>query len=162
MEDRWFGLGDRGRYAGMTTTVYSPCTRQVEVEVIDNPYVAPQAPPNEHVGRPPVRWLAAVGFLTGSVGFVVIYMSIVLPLIPRHRPTPVWPTIIVPLVLSIACAIRTRNVAIAPLACLLGVSAGSLMFAALQNWAGADTHILVPIAVALSVPSLLIAISSRR
>ena len=59
MEDRWFGLGDRGRYAGMTTTVYSPCTRQVEVEVIDNPYAAPQAPPNEHVGRPPAR--AVVG-----------------------------------------------------------------------------------------------------
>ena len=130
--------------------------------MIDNPYEAPKELPHENVVPQTVRRLAAIGFLSGSVGFVVIYMSILLQLIPRHLPIPVWPAILVPLVLSILSAIRTRSLFIAPLACVCGVSSGSLMFAAVRGWDLAEAPIVIPFSVLLSAPSFLIANYSPR
>lgn len=127
-----------------------------------NPYQSPTAPSTGPVSRLPIRWLAAFGLLAASVGFVVVYTTIILHVIPSHRPKPIWPTIIVPFTLSIVSAIRTRNVAFSPMTCLLGITSGSLVFGVLKDWGGAETHIVLPIAAALSLPSLVLAINRRQ
>lgn len=130
--------------------------------MISNPYAAPGTLPHKPHSRVPVRFLAAVGLLASSVGFVIFYMFISLHLIPRGQPTPVWPPIGVPFVLSIWSAVRTRSIAISPLTCLLGVSCIPLVFGILRGWAGADAHVVVPIGVALSAPPLFIIIYLNR
>lgn len=126
-----------------------------------NPYEPPGAFPDHPLARRPVKWLAAIGVVVASVCFVVFYMSFQLPRTPRSRPIPVSPTIVVPFALSIVSAVWTRNLALAPLACFLGMTSGSLMFAAFRGWAGAATHTVVPIAMALSVPSIFVVILRR-
>ena len=130
--------------------------------MIDNPYSAPEAPLNVALVRLPVRRRAALGFLAGSIGFVVIYMTTLFPLMSGRRGPPVLPVLLVPFLLSIVCAYRTRSVAIAPLACILGCCSGSLIGAAFRGWAFSALHLMVPIALRLSVPSIFIATYSRR
>ena len=89
-------------------------------------------------------------------------MLVLLPLVPRHRPLMAWPTVAVPFLLSIAAAVKTRNLIVAPLACFLGMVAGSLMFALVRGWAGATADTVVPVAAILSVPSVFVALAVRR
>lgn len=128
----------------------------------DNPYESPQNADyaESRVRRP--RLPSGAGYIVSSVCFVVLYMTTWLSLAPGYSPVPAWPVIAIPFILSIFAAGRVQRSLVAPFVCLVGIPSSSLVFALFRGWHLAGFQIIVPVSIVLSIPSLLITMSSRR
>ncbi len=125
-----------------------------------NPYEYPREP-QLPVRAPAIRPSTQIMLVAIAVGFVVLYNLLQLRRIPSGRPVPLWPTLLIPFVLSILSAFRSLSVSIPPLTVVLGIMSAVPVFAAARGWRAAEPHIALLIAITLAAPSFFVARSSR-
>lgn len=69
-----------------------------------------------------------------------------------------WPMLIGSCIVSIACALVTKDWAVAPFCCFCSTVAGDLLAGVIRGWSYAQLHICIPLAAGFSIPALLLAL----
>jgi hypothetical protein len=126
-----------------------------------NPYQSPTLPAEapQQRGRSPSVFLGWC-FLLLSTGGALAYTYIDESLLNTRMGG--WPVLIGTSALSIVSAFVSRDWVLAPLCCLVAAVASDVLAAALISIAYAQFHAFIPLAMAFSVPALIIALVLRR
>jgi phosphatidylserine synthase len=123
-----------------------------------NPYQPP------HYDSFPLKWVrypmnpwTQVALIATSITFGAGYQLVQNLRVSSGDPIPIWPHLTIPTLISIAAAIRSKNLLAPPLAALAGIVAGLMVFAAFRGLRATQLEITLPIALLCSIPSLCIA-----
>ncbi len=143
------------RYPSFTESERAKPRPQAEL----NPYAPPQT-----TGRAQSEEAAethrdsteiAAGFLAASVALALAYTYCDEILIGTRYGA--WPLLFGAAAISLVCAVWTRSWLLAPLCCFAGTISGDLLAAVVRDWAYAQFHYCVPLAIGFSLPSLVVA-----
>jgi hypothetical protein len=126
-----------------------------------NPYQPPHYDSFQLKWGPyPMNLWTQVALIAASIAFGVGYQLVQNLRVSSGDPIPIWPHLTIPTLISLAAALRSKNLLAPPLAALAGIVAGLIVFAAFRSQPATDLEITLPIAFLCSIPSLCISLLS--
>ena len=134
-----------------------------------NPYRPAALSPDEPVpllaqdpNSTAMRTVLQVAALIATVVAIAVYYYVMLRRIPVAARVPLWPTLTVPVIVSILSAIGSRSLLIPPLTAIAGVASGSVVFGFMRSWPAAELPIAIGLGTFLAIPSFILCVRSRR